>query len=211
MLKFYFDTVPDFIDIPDNFRSNSGVIIIGEKDDLFNFFDLEINEYFLKENFLVNYSVKNSDFDFLEKILDFKGAFGQNKYLNYNKSKFYSEKFYIDKSLYYYDVSKYKDFFDENLNLFRSGFSGFCFFSDKLVGDKVKYVFPLDFVNNYYGNIYLNFPENSLDNCNLVKRVDEFLIKKEYLNGAGKVLGIDFYAKYLMVDRNEVMVVKSLS
>ncbi|HEE6447895.1 TPA: hypothetical protein R7R87_003662 [Acinetobacter baumannii] len=205
MLKCSFDVIPEFLKLPDYFKKESVVIILGRKNEFIDFFTKNINDYLLTESFKINYSTQIIVLESMEKVINFKGAFGQNKMFKYNKVKVYSEKFYIDNNLYIYDIAYYHDYLEENMNLFKSGFAGFSFFSKK-DKDREKYIFPIDFQNNFFGNIYINFDNKFINGCCDIKEED---IEEVYLNGSARVLGGDFFERYNNLKKDEKIIIKN--
>lgn len=205
MLKCSFDVIPEFLKLPDYFKKESVVIILGKKNEFIDFFTKNINDYLLTKSFKINYSTQIIDLESMEKVINFKGAFGQNKMFKYNKVKVYSEKFYIDNNLYIYDIAYYHDYLEENMNLFKSGFSGFSFFSKK-DKDRGKYIFPIDFQNDFFGNIYINFDNKFINGCCDINEED---IEEVYLNGSARVLGVDFFERYNNLKKDEKIIVKN--
>ncbi|HFP7025205.1 TPA: hypothetical protein ACHKB2_003351 [Acinetobacter baumannii] len=205
MLKCSFDVIPEFLKLPDYFKKESVVIILGGGNEFIDFFTKNINDYLLTESFKINYSTQIIDLESMEKVINFKGAFGKNKMFKYNKVKVYSEKFYIDNNLYIYDVAYYHDYLEENMNLFKSGFSGFSFFSKK-DKDREKYIFPIDFQNDFFGNIYINFDNKFINGCCDINEED---IEEVYLNGSARVLGVDFFERYNNLKKDEKIIIKN--
>ncbi|MDC4635246.1 hypothetical protein OHV71_18945 [Acinetobacter baumannii] len=205
MLKCSFDVIPEFLKLPDYFKKESVVIILGGGDEFIDFFTKNINDYLLTESFKINYSTQIIDLESMEKVINFKGAFGKNKMFKYNKVKVYSEKFYIDNNLYIYDIAYYHDYLEENMNLFKSGFSGFSFFSKKDKG-REKYIFPIDFQNDFFGNIYINFDNKFINGCCDINEED---IVEVYLNGSARVLGVDFFERYNNLKKDEKIIIKN--
>ncbi|PSE45878.1 hypothetical protein C7G91_11480 [Acinetobacter nosocomialis] len=208
MLKCSFDVIPEFLKLPDYFKNESVVIILGEKNEFIDFFTKNINDYLITESFQVNYSTQIIDLESMEKVINFKGAFGQNKMFKYNKVKVYSEKFYIDNNLYIYDIAYYHDYVEENMNLFKGGFSGFSFFSKKYE-DKKKYIFSIDFQNDFFGNIYINFDNKFINNCHEVDDINKEDIEEIYLNGSARVLGVDFFERYTNLKKDEKIIIEN--
>ncbi|MDC4659425.1 hypothetical protein OHV69_13225, partial [Acinetobacter baumannii] len=90
MLKCSFDVIPEFLKLPDYFKKESVVIILGGKNEFIDFFTKNINDYLLTESFKINYSTQIIVLESMEKVINFKGVFGQNKMFKYNKVKVYS-------------------------------------------------------------------------------------------------------------------------
>ena len=67
MLKCSFDVIPEFLKLPDYFKNESVVIVLGEKNEFIDFFTKNINDYLITESFQVNYSTQIVDLESMEK------------------------------------------------------------------------------------------------------------------------------------------------
>ncbi|MDC5533627.1 hypothetical protein OHX10_19570, partial [Acinetobacter baumannii] len=99
-------------------------------------------------------------------------------------------------------------YLEENMNLFKSGFSGFSFFSKK-DKDKKKYIFSIDLQNDFFGNIYINFDNKFINNCHEVDDINKEDIEEIYLNGSARVLGVDFFERYTNLKKDEKIIIKN--
>ncbi|AOA59474.1 hypothetical protein [Acinetobacter larvae] len=203
MLICKFKKVPDFITIETKLKSYEGFLALDNKE--------KLNKILLE--YLNNISNKNIEIYLIArelnlighpKMIDFKGALGSKNLLNYNKNKIYSEKFYLNTELCFFDIVQYNPNSSENTELFNLGYNtDLCFIK---VQD--QYVFFLNFLDSSYGLLFLN------NSFNLSKNYDEIDIieaEKFYNDFHGNIQGMLDYITFLNLDPNSKQVIKNIN